>query len=131
MALCVAVQMDPIERINIRGDSTFALLLEAQRRQFDIAYYTPAELAMLDGEVFATVRALAVKDQVGGHFTLGAPNRVALTQFDVVLMRQDPPFDLAYLTATHFLERIHPATLVVNDPGAVRNAPEKLFVTQF
>jgi glutathione synthase len=131
MRLGVAVQMDPIERINIRGDSTFALLLEAQRRDFEIAYYTPAELAMLDGQVLAVVRTLVVKDQEGAHFTLGAPSRVALSKFDVVLMRQDPPFDLAYLTATHLLERIHPATLVVNDPAAVRNAPEKLFVTQF
>jgi glutathione synthase len=127
----VAVQMDPIERINIRGDSTFALLLEAQRRGFEIAYYTPDRLAMREGEVFAAVQPLRVKDEEGAHFACGAHSRVALREFDVVLMRQDPPFDLAYLTATHLLERIHPATLVVNDPGAVRNAPEKLFVTDF
>jgi glutathione synthase len=123
--------MDPIERINIRGDSTFALLLEAQRRGFDLAYYTPTELAMRDGRVFAHVRSIAVHDQEGDHFTLGEPRRTALSDFDVVLMRQDPPFDLAYVAATHLLERIHPATLVVNDPAHVRNAPEKLFVTEF
>jgi glutathione synthase len=131
MRLSVAVQMDPIERINIRGDSTFALLLEAQARRFELAYYTPDQLAMLDGEVFARVRPISVRDQEGDHFRLGEPSRVALKSFDVVLMRQDPPFDLAYVAATHLLERIHPATLVVNDPAHVRNAPEKLFVTAF
>jgi len=131
MRLSVAVQMDPIERINIRGDSTFALLLEAQARRFELAYYTPDQLAMLDGEVFARVRPISVRDQEGDHFQLGEPSRVALKSFDVVLMRQDPPFDLAYVAATHLLERIHPATLVVNDPAHVRNAPEKLFVTEF
>ena len=131
MRLSVAVQMDPIERINIRGDSTFALLLEAQARGFELAYYTPEQLAMLDGEVFARVRPISVHDQEGDHFRLGEPTRVALKSFDVVLMRQDPPFDLAYVAATHLLERIHPATLVVNDPAHVRNAPEKLFVTEF
>jgi glutathione synthase len=131
MRLSVAVQMDPIERINIRGDSTFALLLEAQARGFELAYYTPDQLAMLDGEVFARVRPISVRDQEGDHFRLGEARRVALKSFDVVLMRQDPPFDLAYVAATHLLERIHPATLVVNDPAHVRNAPEKLFVTEF
>ena len=131
MRLSVAVQMDPIERINIRGDSTFALLLEAQARGFELAYYTPEQLAMLDGEVFARVRPISVRDQEGDHFRLGEATRVALKSFDVVLMRQDPPFDLAYVAATHLLERIHPATLVVNDPAHVRNAPEKLFVTEF
>jgi glutathione synthase len=131
MRLSVAVQMDPIERINIRGDSTFALLLEAQARGFELAYYTPDQLAMLDGEVFARVRPISVRDQEGEHFRLGEPARVALKSFDVVLMRQDPPFDLAYVAATHLLERVHPSTLVVNDPAHVRNAPEKLFVTEF
>jgi glutathione synthase len=129
--LNVAVQMDPIERINIRGDSTFALLLEAQERGHEIAYYTPDRLALLDGVVFATVRPLAVRDHEGDHFTLGEAKRTALSGFDVILMRQDPPFDLAYITATHLLERVHPATLVVNDPAHVRNAPEKIFVTEF
>ncbi|MCZ7661246.1 MAG: glutathione synthase [Xanthobacteraceae bacterium] len=131
MVLTVAVQMDPIERINIRGDSTFALLLEAQARGHSLAYYTPAELAMREGRVFATVRSLAVRDTIGDHFTLGNPRRVELTGFDVILLRQDPPFDLAYITTTHLLERVHPQTLVVNDPAHVRNAPEKVFVMQF
>jgi glutathione synthase len=129
--LKVAVQMDPIERIDIRGDSTFALLLEAEGRRHDIAYYTPDRLALLDGEVFATVAPLEVRDEVGSHFSLGEPRRTPVSAFDVILMRQDPPFDLAYISATHLLERLHPATLVVNDPAHVRNAPEKLFVTEF
>jgi len=131
MGLSVAVQMDPIERINIRGDSTFALLLEAERRGHALAYYTPDRLAQRDGEVFATARPLSVRDSEGDHFTLGEPSRVALATFDVILMRQDPPFDLAYISATHMLERLHPRTLVVNDPAHVRNAPEKVFVTLF
>jgi glutathione synthase len=131
MSLRVAVQMDPIERINIRGDSTFALLLEAQARGYELAYYTPDRMALRDGKVFATVRPLAVRDVAGDHFTLGEAKRVALSGFDVILMRQDPPFDLAYISATHLLERVHPHTLVVNDPAHVRNAPEKMFVTEF
>jgi glutathione synthase len=131
MPLTVAVQMDPIERINIRGDSTFALLLEAQQRGHAIAYYTPDRLAMRDGEVFATVRPLKVRDREGDHFTLGDAERRKLASFDVVLLRQDPPFDLAYITSTHLLERVQPGTLVINEPAAVRNAPEKMFVTEF
>jgi glutathione synthase len=131
MRLKVAVQMDPIERINIRGDSTFALLLEAQRRRHGIAYYTPDRLALSAGEVFAVVAPLKVRDREGRHFTLGERKRVNLAEFDVVLLRQDPPFDLAYITTTHLLERIHPRTLVVNAPAAVRNAPEKMFVMEF
>jgi glutathione synthase len=131
MRLKVAVQMDPIERISIRGDSTFALLLEAQQRSHDIAYYTPDRLALRDGEVFATVRPLHVRDTEGDHFKLGGPERVNLTQFDVVLLRQDPPFDLAYITTTHLLERVQRTTLVVNAPAEVRNAPEKMFVMEF
>ena len=131
MSLNIAVQMDPIERINIRGDSTFALLLEAQQRKHAISYYTPDRLAMNNGKVFATVRSLQVRDAEGGHFTLGEPRRAQLTEFEVVLLRQDPPFDLNYITTTHLLERIHPKTLVVNDPAQVRNAPEKMFVTEF
>jgi glutathione synthase len=129
--LNIAVQMDPIERIDIRGDSTFALLLEAQERRHDIAYYTPDRMALWDGEVFATVRPLRVRDAEGSHFTLGEARRTALSGFDAILMRQDPPFDLAYISATHLLERVHPRTLVVNDPAHVRNAPEKIFVTEF
>jgi glutathione synthase len=131
MRLNIAVQMDPIERINIRGDSTFAMLLEAQARSYPISYYTPDRLSLRDSKVLATVRPLVVRDTVGDHFTLGEPKHVDLSTFDVVLLRQDPPFDLAYITSTHFLERIHPKTLVVNDPAHVRNAPEKIFVTEF
>ena len=131
MRLNVAVQMDPIERINIRGDSTFALLLEAQKRAYPLSYYTPDRLALKDGKVSATVRSLVVRDVGGDHFTLGEPHYADLKSFDVVLLRQDPPFDLAYITSTHMLDRIHPKTLVVNDPGHVRNAPEKVFVTEF
>ena len=131
MKLKVAVQMDPIQRINIKGDSTFALMLEAQKRGHSLAYYTPDRLALLDGRLYASVETLAVRDQAGDHFTLGEARRVEISDFDVVLLRQDPPFDLAYVTTTHFLERIHPKTLVVNDPAHVRNAPEKIFVTEF
>src|SRR5476651_2812869 len=131
MGLNVAVQMDPIERINVRGDSTFALLLEAQARGHTLSYYTPDRMAMVRDGVFATVQPLSVRDKVGDHFTLGDGKRTALSSFDVVLLRQDPPFDLNYITTTHLLERIHPKTLVVNDPAHVRNAPEKIFVTEF
>ena len=131
MPLNVAVQMDPIERINVRGDSTFALLLEAQQRGHKLSYYTPDRLALRDGKVSASVRPLEVRDNVGDHFTLGEPRHIDLSSLDVVLLRQDPPFDLAYISTTHMLERIHPRTLVVNDPAHVRNAPEKIFVTEF
>lgn len=131
MKLNVAVQMDPIARINIKGDSTFALLLEAQKRGHGLSYYTPDKLSMVGDEIVAPVQLLTVRDEPGDHFTLGEPRREALNGFDVVLLRQDPPFDLAYITSTHLLERIHPKTLVVNDPASVRNAPEKLFVMNF
>jgi glutathione synthase len=127
----VAVQMDPIERINIRGDSTFALLLEAQARGYELAYYTPERLILRNSEVFVRATTLSVRDEPGQHFSLGDEQRVPLGAFDVILMRQDPPFDLAYITATHLLERVHPHTFVVNDPAHVRNAPEKVFVTEF
>ena len=123
--------MDPIERINIRGDSTFALMLEAQGRGHRLAYYTPDQLAQRGRELFATVRPLTVRDHEGSHFDVGDARRVELKSFDVILMRQDPPFDLAYISATHMLERVQPDTLVVNDPAQVRNAPEKVFVTEF
>ena len=131
MKLNVAVQMDPIERINIRGDSTFALLLEAQKRGHGLSYYTPDKLSLNGEDLVAPIQTLSVRDELGDHFTLGEPRREPLAAFDVVLLRQDPPFDLAYITSTHFLERLHPKTLVVNDPAGVRNAPEKLFVTNF
>jgi glutathione synthase len=131
MGLTVAVQMDPIERINIAGDSTFALLLEAQRRSHRLLYYTPDKLSQSGQHIFAAMRPLAVRDEAGNHFDLGEPNLVDLDDVDVVLLRQDPPFDLAYITSTHLLERVHPKTLVVNDPAGVRNAPEKNFVMDF
>ncbi len=131
MTLQVAVQMDHIASINVAGDSTFALLLEAQRRGHSLVHYTPDRLAMRDGTVFATIEPLKVKDEVGAHFELGEKRRVVLSDYDVVLLRQDPPFDMAYISTTHMLERIHPKTLVVNDPAHVRNAPEKIFVTHF
>jgi glutathione synthase len=131
MPLQVAVQMDPIARINIRGDSTFALLLEAQRRGHALSYYTPDQIALRGETLWASTQALQVRDQVGDHFTLGEATRRDLSSFDVILLRQDPPFDLAYITTTHFLERIHPKTLVVNNPASVRNAPEKIFVMEF
>src|SRR5215831_15950016 len=131
MKLKIAVQMDPIARINIRGDSTFALLLEAQKRGHGVSYYTPDKLSLRGGELVAPVQKLTVRDEEGSHFTLGEARREPLNAFDVILLRQDPPFDLAYITSTHLLEAIHPSTLVVNDPAAVRNAPEKMFVTEF
>jgi glutathione synthase len=131
MKLNVAVQMDPIARINIRGDSTFALLLEAQKRGHGLSYYTPDKLSLVGDELVAPIQLLTVRDEPGNHFTLGEPRREPLAAFDVILLRQDPPFDLAYITSTHFLEQLQPRTLVVNDPAAVRNAPEKLFVMNF
>ena len=111
--------------------STFALLLEAQARGHRLSYYTPDRLALLGNRVSATVQPLTVRDQAGDHFTLGDGKRTELIDFDVILLRQDPPFDLAYITTTHLLERVHPDTLVVNDPAHVRNAPEKMFVNMF
>jgi glutathione synthase len=129
--LTVAIQMDPIDKIDIAGDSTFALALEAQARGHALLYYGPRDLSFRDGRVTARVRSLSVRAVKGDHFTLGEKHVFDLATADVVLMRQDPPFDMAYITATHILENIHPKTLVVNDPAHVRNAPEKLFVTQF
>ncbi|CUA90498.1 glutathione synthase [Chelatococcus sambhunathii] len=131
MGLTVAVQMDPIERINIAGDTTFALMLEAQARGHDLLYYTPDTLSMRDGMITAKAHPVRVRDVAGEHASLGEPERIDLSRVDVILLRQDPPFDLAYITTTHMLERLHPRTLVINDPAHVRNAPEKLFVTEF
>jgi len=131
MPLRVACQMDPIERIDIRGDSTFAILLEAQRRGHEIFYYTPPNLALHGGRLLAHGASLTVVDRAGDHYKLSNPRVVDLAGEDVVLLRQDPPFDMAYITTTHLLERIHPGTLVVNDPAHVRNAPEKVFVLDF
>jgi glutathione synthase len=131
MTLNVAVQTDHVSTCSIKGDSTFALMLEAQARGHTLHHYTPDRLALRDGRVEARVELLQVRDMAGDHFSLGAPEVADLSGFDVVLLRQDPPFDMAYITTTHLLERIHPETLVVNDPAHVRNAPEKLFVTEF
>ena len=131
MALKVAVQMDHISTINITGDTTFALSLEAQKRGHELYHYTPDRLSMRDGVVSARLEKLEVRDVKGDHFTLGVPERRDMLEMDVVLLRQDPPFDMNYITNTHLLERIHPKTLVVNDPAWVRNSPEKIFVTEF
>jgi glutathione synthase len=131
MSLKVAVQMDPIDRINIAGDSTFAMMLEAQRRGHQLFYYLASSLAFDGVSLFASGQEVAVRDVRGDHYSLGELHRCNLGDFDVVLMRQDPPFDMHYITATHLLEHIHPKTLVVNDPAEVRNAPEKIFVTRW
>lgn len=131
MARQVAVQMDHINSIRIGGDTTFALCLEAQKRGFSLYHYTPDRLSMRDGVVSARVEELSVRDVEGDHFTLGEQITRDLSEMDVVLLRQDPPFDMNYITTTHILERIHPKTLVVNDPAWVRNSPEKIFVTEF
>ena len=131
MSLSVAVQMDHIARINIRGDSTFALMLEGQRRGHKLYHYTPDRLSLNDGRVEAAIEAVTVRDVPGDHFSLGEAERTDLSTLDVVFLRQDPPFDMGYITTTHLLERIHPKTLVVNDAAEVRNAPEKIFVTEY
>ena len=136
MGLKVAVQMDPIETISIAGDSTFALMLEGQKRGHSHFVYQPGDMSLQtadDGSVrvFARGRCTLVRDVPGDHFSARAPEVHDLADFDVVLMRQDPPFDMHYITATHLLERLPETTLVVNDPAAVRNAPEKLFVMEF
>ncbi len=131
MTLMIACQMDPIERIDIRGDSTFALLLEAQNRGHDIFYYTPDALSLHGSRLLARGQTLKVRDNAGDHYSLSNPRTVNLADLDAVLLRQDPPFDMAYITSTHLLERIHPKTLVVNDPAHVRNAPEKVWVLDF
>ncbi|MGL4811201.1 MAG: glutathione synthase, partial [Beijerinckiaceae bacterium] len=131
MTLKIAVQMDPIDKIKIAGDSSFALLLEAQARGHALHYYTPDKLSLLDGKIIAPIHPLTVKDVQGEHAQIGDAVLTDLATMDVILLRQDPPFDMAYITTTHLLERIHPQTLVVNDPHHVRNAPEKIFVTEF
>jgi glutathione synthase len=131
MALKVAVQMDHINSIRIGGDTTFALCLEALKRGHSLYHYTPDRLSMRDGVVSARVEELSVREIEGDHFTLGETISRDLSEMDVVLLRQDPPFDMNYITTTHILERIHPKTLVVNDPAWVRNSPEKIFVTEF
>lgn len=131
MALKVAIQMDPIGAVNIDADSTFRIAEEAQARGHELFYYTPDRLAYREGRIVARGWPLEVRRRKGDHFTLGAEVEVDLADWDVVWLRQDPPFDMGYITTTHLLERIHPATLVVNDPFWVRNSPEKLLVLDF
>ncbi|WP_439273027.1 glutathione synthase [Pseudochrobactrum sp. HB0163] len=131
MALKIAVQMDHINSIRIAGDTSFALCLAAAARGHELYHYTPDRLSMRDGVVSAALEPLQVRDIEGDHFTLGQAVPTDLSEMDVILLRQDPPFDMNYITTTHLLERIHPKTLVVNDPAWVRNSPEKIFVTEF
>ena len=131
MKLKVAIQMDHVSTIDIDGDSTFVLGLEAERRGYEVWHYTPPDLIFRDRKVLARAQPMKLRREKGNHFTLGAPEMLDLSKVDVVLLRQDPPFDMAYITTTHLLEHVHPKTLVVNDPASVRNAPEKLYVTHF
>jgi glutathione synthase len=132
MSLKVAVQMDPVEGINIETDSSFMMMMEAQSRGHRLWVYTPDKLSLEEGRVRARARPATLRAVKGDHVTLGEPVLLDLADdIDVVLMRQDPPFDMAYITATHFLDKVHPRVLVVNNPTEVRNAPEKLFVTDF
>ena len=132
MSLKVAVQMDPLERINVAGDSTFAIMLGARRRGHRLFHYLAPDLSYRDGRVTARARPAEVREAAGDHYSYGDWQTLDLAaEADVVLMRQDPPFDLGYITATHLLERVQPDTLVVNDPASVRNAPEKLFVLDY
>jgi glutathione synthase len=123
--------MDPLESINIDTDSSFMMAMEAERRGHTLLHYQPRDLSLEGTRLTATARPFSLRRERGSHFTAGAPARVDLSTLDLVMMRQDPPFDMAYITATHFLEHIQPGTLVLNDPASVRNAPEKLFVTHF
>ena len=131
MHLKVAVQMDPLEAIKIEGDTTFLMMLTAQARGHSLFVYTPDRLSLEEGRVLARGRSVSVNDVKGDHARFGDWELRDLSEFDVVLLRQDPPFDMAYITSTHFLDVVHPGTLVVNNPAEVRNAPEKLFVTGF
>ena len=131
MSLAVAIQMDPLENIDIEGDSSFVLGLEAQARGHGLFHYGPQDMSFSQGRIVAKARPIKLRREFGNHFTTGEAERIDLATMDIVLMRQDPPFDMSYITATHLLEHIHPQTLVVNDPVSVRNAPEKLFVTHF
>ncbi len=131
MTLGVAFQMDPVESVDIDADTTFVLALEAQERGHELWVYQPDDLVFRDSAVLARCRPMTLRRRKGDHVSLGEPRWLDLSTVDVVLMRQDPPFDMAYITATHLLEKLLPSTLVVNDPSGVRNAPEKLFATEF
>ncbi|MDX1738775.1 MAG: glutathione synthase [Alphaproteobacteria bacterium] len=131
MSKVVALQMDHIASIDIKGDSSFVLGLEAQKRGYELYHYHPNDMSYLNGTVYAHAEKMTLRYEEGNHYDLGNREKVDLAEVDVILMRQDPPFDMSYITATHLLDHIHPKTLVVNDPSSVRNAPEKLLVTQF
>ena len=131
MSLSIAIQMDAVESIQIYGDTTFALGLEAQKRGYNLWYYTPDRLSLNEGCISARGQKITFYDQIGAYFETGDIETRSLQDFDVVLMRQDPPFDMAYITATHLLEMLSPRTMVVNNPAEVRNAPEKLLVTLY
>ena len=131
MSLSIAIQMDPVETLQIAGDTTFALGLEAQKRDHSLWYYTPDRLSLNEGVITAVGQKLTFYDQACAHFKTGDLETRPLEGFDVILMRQDPPFDMAYITATHLLEMLSPKTMVVNNPAEVRNAPEKLLVTLY
>ena len=132
MTITAAVQMDPMDAINIEGDSTFAIMLGATARGHALLHYLASDLSYVDGRVIANARPVTVRRRAGDHFEHGPWRRIDIGRdVDVVLMRQDPPFDLSYITATHLLERVQDETLVVNDPASVRNAPEKLFVLDY
>ena len=131
MTLKIAFQMDPLADLNISGDSTFALMLEAKRRGHRLWFYTPDRLSLEGDRVTARAHRIEVFDDPSRYYALGEATELELRDMDIVLLRQDPPFDLAYITSTHFLERLAPKTLVVNDPAHVRNAPEKIFVMEF
>ncbi len=131
MSLKIGVQMDHVSTITIEGDSTFAISMEAQKRGYRLFHYTPERMQFRNGVVSASVEEMQLREKPGDHFTLSEAVVTDLSDLDVILLRQDPPFDMAYITTTHFLERIHPDTLVVNDPASVRNAPEKILVMDF
>ncbi|WP_424942201.1 glutathione synthase [Aliiroseovarius crassostreae] len=131
MSLKVALQMDPIDRVDINADSTFRIAFEAQERGHELFFYTPDHLSFREGQVMARGHRITLRREVGNHVTMGPVEDIDLADWDVVWLRQDPPFDMGYITSTHLLDMIHPETLVVNDPFWVRNYPEKLLVLQF
>lgn len=131
MTLKIGVQMDHVSTISIEGDSTFALSMEAQSRGYELFHFTPDRLQFRGGIVSAAIEKMLLREKKGDHYSLETPVVTPLSDLDVVLLRQDPPFDMSYITTTHLLERIHPDTLVVNDPASVRDAPEKILVMDF
>jgi glutathione synthase len=127
----IAIQMDPMHTINFHGDSSFMMALEAQARGYQLYHYLPRDMSFHHGKVMANAHRLTVRHEIGNHFTFGATEQIDLSSMDVILLRQDPPFDMAYITTTHFLEHLLDHVLIVNHPVSVRNAPEKLFITHF